>query len=122
VINLLQNDSWLVNLPGHESFKKRFGKKKPSPEFIISAYREFVKSIRAVYPNAHIVCALGSMDATKEGSPWPGYVAKAVDDLSDSNIHTLVFPFTGKAGHPRVDDNEKMAEILIEHIEKNVKW
>ena len=25
VINLLQNDTWLVNLPEHEEFKKRFG-------------------------------------------------------------------------------------------------
>jgi hypothetical protein len=122
VINLLQNDSWLVNLPDHESFKRQFGKKKPGADFIIKAYQDFVRSIRAVYPNAHIVCALGSMDATKEGSPWPGYVVKAVNGLNDKNIHTLFFPFTGKAGHPRVDDNEKMAKILIEYIDKNVQW
>jgi hypothetical protein len=122
VINLLQNDSWLVNLPDHESFTRQFGKKKPGPDFIIKAYQEFVKSIRVVYPNAHIVCALGSMDATKEGSPWPGYVTKAVTNLHDSNVHTLFFPFTGKAGHPRVDDNEKMAKILIDYIERNVQW
>jgi hypothetical protein len=62
------------------------------------------------------------MDATREGSPWPGYVVKAVNGLNDKNIHTLFFPFTGKAGHPRVDDNEKMANILIDYIEKNVQW
>jgi hypothetical protein len=122
VINLLQNDSWLVNLPDHESFKRQFGKKKPSPDLIIKAYQEFVKSIRAVYPNAHIICALGSMDATREGSPWPGYVVKAVSNLKDDKVHTLFFPFTGKGGHPRVDDNEKMAKILIDYIHKNVQW
>lgn len=122
VINLLQNDSWLVNLPDHESFKKRFGKKKPSLEFIIKAYQAFVKSIRMVYPNAYIICALGSMDATKEGSPWPGYVIKAVSNLQDNKVRTLLFPFTGKQGHPRLDDNEEMAAILIGYIKRNVKW
>ncbi len=122
VINLFQNDSWLVNNPDHASFKQKFGKKAPDAKFIIKSYRDFVKSVRAVYPNAHIICALGSMDATKSGSPWPGYVTSAVQELHDEKIKTLFFPFTNKAGHPRRDDNEKMAKILIEHIEKNISW
>ncbi len=72
VINLFQNDSWLVNKPTNEEFKKRFGNQKPSEDFIIKSYENFVKSIRSKYPNATIICTLGSMDATKEGSKWPG--------------------------------------------------
>jgi len=35
VINLFQNDSWLVEMPNHEQFKYRFGKKKPDENFLI---------------------------------------------------------------------------------------
>lgn len=122
VINLLQNDSWLVNMPEHQSFKQRFGTAAPGKEKIVSTYRNFVRTIRSHYPDAHIVCALGCMDATKKGSPWPGYVTTAVSELKDPKIHTLFFQYSGKAGHPRRDDNRKMADQLIAFIEKNIVW
>jgi hypothetical protein len=120
VINLFQNDSWIVKMPDHESFKARFGTKAPTETEIVAAYKDFVQRIRGVYPSAHIICALGSMDATKEGSPWPGYVSKAVAELSDKKIVTHFFPFTNKAGHPRKEDNEAMARSLIQFLETNV--
>lgn len=122
VINLMQNDSWLVNLPDHASFKKKFGKIAPSGSAITAAYKAFVTDIRKVYPDAHIICALGSMDATRAGSPWPSYVSTAVNQINDPKIHTLFFPYTGKAGHPRRDDNEAMARDLISFIESKVNW
>jgi hypothetical protein len=122
VINLFQNDRWLIEKPDHPSFKQRFGSKAPDEKEIIEAYRAFVKKIREVYPNAHIICALGSMDATQPGSPWPGYVQKAVDELHDKKIYTHFFPFTNKPGHPRKEDNAEMAKSLISFIEKNIVW
>jgi hypothetical protein len=122
VINLFQNDSWLVNIPEHESFKRTFGKIPPSGSQIIAAYKNFVSGIRKVYPDAHIICALGSMDATRSGSPWPGYVDRAVGQLNDAKIHTLFFPFTGKPGHPDRKANAEMAKVLIEFIENKVGW
>lgn len=122
VINLFQNDSWLVHNPEHPSFKQRFGTRPPDEKTIISAYRSFVEKIRKAYPNAHIICALGCMDATREGSPWPGYVKKATDDLHDNKIYTHFFPFMQKDGHPRREDNEAMAKSLIAFIEKNIQW
>jgi hypothetical protein len=62
------------------------------------------------------------MDATREGSPWPGYVQKAVDQLKDSKIYTLFFKYKGTYEHPRVDEQRAMAESLIEFIEKNIGW
>ena len=109
VINLLQNDSWLVNQPEHESFRRVFGKVPPSGTRITTAYRDFVAGIRKVYPDAHIICALGSMDATRKGSPWPSYVSAAVTQLNDPKMHTLFFPFMEKQGHPRREDNRLMA-------------
>lgn len=122
VVNLFQNDSWLVNKPEHAEFKHRFGTTKPSEEFIVNSYKNFITKIRAKYPKANIICALGSMDATKEGSPWPGYVDKAVAQLKDAKIKTHFFPFQNKYGHPRVDVQKAMADDLIQYIEKNIVW
>ena len=91
-------------------------------EKIVESYRAFVKKIRDVYPESHIICALGCMDATKQGSPWPDYIKEATDPLNDKNIYNLLFPFMNKPGHPREEDHEKMAKRLIAFIEKNIGW
>ena len=122
VINLLQNDSWIVYKPENDQFKARFGTKAPEPTFIISEYKSFVASIRAKYPNATIICALGSMDATREGSVWPSYIQQAVSQLNDSKIYTHFFPYKNTGGHPRVSEQKVMADSLIQFIEKTVKW
>ncbi len=122
VINLFQNDSWIVNRPNFAEFKHRFGTKKPSENTIILAYKNFVATIRSKYPNASILCALGSMDATKEGSKWPGYIQKAVKQLNDPKIYTHFFKFKGTNGHPNVAEQKVMADDLIQFIDKNIKW
>jgi hypothetical protein len=122
VVNLFQNDSWLVNMPEHDMFKLRFGTDRPDEAKIINSYKKFVSGLRDVYPDAHIICALGSMDATREDSPWPRYVKSAVEQLDDDKIYTLFFPFIGKGGHPRVEDNKVMAKKLIGFIEENIDW
>lgn len=122
VINLFQNDSWLVNKPKHPEFISKFGTQKPNDDFIIKAYENFVKSIRAKHPNASIICALGSMDATREGSKWPGYIFKAVENLKDKKIYTHIFPYKNTPGHPKVNEQKAMADSLIAYIDKNIKW
>jgi hypothetical protein len=122
VVNLFQNDSWLVNMPEHESFKSRFGEQAPDSTSIIAAYKSFIVSLRNKYPKSSIVCALGSMDATKEGSPWPTYVQRAVTELKDERIFTCFFPFKNSDGHPLVEDQHAMADQLIKFIDHNIKW
>lgn len=122
VINLFQNDAWLIKKPDHPSFKQRFGTKAPDEKTIIEAYRVFVQKIRHVYPQATIICALGCMDAMRPGSPWPGYVRQAVAELHDKKIYTHFFPYMNKDGHPRREDNAVMAESLIDFINKNIRW
>ncbi|MCP5061956.1 MAG: electron transporter RnfD, partial [Ignavibacteriae bacterium] len=51
VINLFQNDSWIVNMPDHEEFKNRFSTKAPTKEIIINSYRNFVRTIKSKYSN-----------------------------------------------------------------------
>ena len=122
IINLLQNDSWIVNMPDNEQFKKKFGTKPPDSNFIINAYKNFVQTIRTTYPAAQIICMLGSMDITQEGSPWPGYVRESVDELHDGKIFTYIAPYKGTPGHPKVKGQKMLADGLIQFIDQNIKW
>lgn len=120
VVNLLQNDSWLVLKKDYPTFVSTFGKMAPSEAAIINAYQNFIKSIRAKYPKAHIICMLGNMDITQKGSKWPGYVTKATQPLQDAKLHTLFFPYKGTPGHPSKQENKTIADLLINYIETHI--
>ena len=122
VINLFQNDCWLTMQPKHEQFIARFGITPPEEKQIVKAYRDLVVKIREKYPKASIICVLGSMDATKKGSPWPGYIEKAVKGLADPKIYTHFFAYKNTPGHPRVLEQKLMADDLINFIDKSIKW
>lgn len=122
VIDLFQNDSWIIKMPEREQFKYRFGNKAPKEDFIIASYKHFVQSIRNKYPNAGIICTLGNMDATKDGAPWPGYMLQAVKQLHDPKICVHFFEYKDTEGHPNIAEQKAMADSLIEFIENNIKW
>ncbi len=122
VVNLFQNDSWLIHKPERQEFKTNFGTVPPDGEYIIASYKSFIKTLRNVYPKTPVICALGSMDITQEGSPWPGYVEKAVSEMNDSLIYTNFFNWKGTPGHPRVHEQKAMASDLTQFIEKNFGW
>jgi len=122
VINLFQNDMWLTANLNHPEFISRFGTTPPDESTIILSYQNFVKKIRARYPNASIICALGSMNATEKGSLWPGYIEEAVKGLNDSKMFTHFFPYKNTSGHPKVAEQKVMADDLIEFIDNNIKW
>ncbi|MDB5013936.1 MAG: electron transport complex, RnfABCDGE type, subunit [Daejeonella sp.] len=122
VINLFQNDSWIVEKKDHPEFKHRFGEAKPSIDTIIEHYQNLVKNIRGKYPKAHIICALGNMDATQKGSPWPEYIESAVRNLKDDKIYTHFFPYKNTPGHPKVEEQKVMADDLIAFIEFKHLW
>src|SRR5690606_31753714 len=117
VINLFQNDSWLV--------EKRLDP-VPNEAQRIQAYVDFVGRIRSVYPEAYIICALGSMDATKAGSAWPDYISAAVarikTEQNDQRIDTLFFPFKEFYKHPRVHHHRADAELLTTFIQQKMDW
>ena len=122
VVNLFQNDSWLVNMPDHAQFKARFGNVKPTEGFIKAAYSNFILSLRSKYPKAQIICSLGNMDATREGSKWPGYIDEAVASLNDKKIITHYFTYKKTPGHPKLQEQQAMADDLISFIEKQGYW
>jgi hypothetical protein len=119
VVNLFQNDNSLVINPKHVQFKRRFGTTKPSEDFIINAYANFVSSLRKVYPKAKIICALGNMDAVNKGSKWPSYIQKAILKLNDKKIYCKIFEPKTTSGHPRIKEQNAMANELIKFIENN---
>ena len=122
VVNLFQNDSWLVNMPDSEEFKLRFGKNAPDKDYRIKAYQSFISEIRDHYPNASIVCSLGCMDAAKEDSGWINIVKDAVTNLNDEKIHTHIMPYIEAIAHPSVQDHISMANDLIQFMEDTIKW
>jgi len=122
VIDLFQNDCWLTNMPAHPQFKYRFGNTAPGNDYIVAAYQSFITKLRAKYPKAHIICALGNMDATREGSPWPGYIQQAVAQLHDAKMYTHFFKYKNTPGHPKTSEQQAMAVSLIDFIEKKIKW
>ena len=122
VINLFQNDYALFNHPEHPQFKRRFGEKAPGSDSVVRTYTKFVKQLRTLYPDAYILCVLGTMDAVKPGSAWPGYIESAVTSLHDKKIFTYFFPYRNKPGHPKEMEHKQMAKELIAFIEQHVKW
>jgi hypothetical protein len=119
VINLLQNDSWLIDR------EKRLIP-APTDAQRIQAYVDFLRTIRSKYPKAYILCTLGSMDATRPGSKWPGYISSAVDQLKKETpgerIDTLFFDFTGYEAHPRVSQHRANAAKLTAFVRAKLGW
>lgn len=122
VVNLFQNDSWIVTQPQNAQFRARFGTTAPTQQDIVKAYESFIKTLRTTYPKAQIICALGNMDATHKGSAWPGYIEQAVKNLNDKQIYTCMFPFKNTSGHPSIKEQQAMATDLIAFIDKNINW
>ncbi|MFQ5603279.1 MAG: SGNH/GDSL hydrolase family protein [bacterium] len=116
VVNLLQNDSWLVHTL----------QPKPDSMQIIQAYVDFVRQIRRVYPNAAIFCTLGNMDIILPGQPWPGYVQTAVEQIrkqfADTRVFSFIFSAVNTSSHPTVEEHFEMADELAEFIRNKLSW
>ena len=123
VINLLQNDTWLVDMPEYDQFIKRFGSTPPTDSFITESYLNFVSNIRKHYSKASIICMLGNIiDYSNELSYWEDYITNAVSNLNDDKIYTLFVPSKGTGGHPSIDEQQDLANTLISFINNNIDW
>ncbi len=123
VVNLFQNDSWLVKMPKSKEYKARFSEDDVIDDnYIIASYAWFIESLRNKYPTAHIICMLGNMSITKDDTPWPGYVKRAVRSMNDSKIYTFFLPYKNTSGHPKINEQQEMANKLIRFIERNIEW
>ena len=110
VVNLLQNDDWLINRLSPI----------PDTEERIKHYASFIKSIRDQYQYATIFCTLGNMNITREKSPWPGVVQAAVDSLDDSKLFFTTMSYKKTGGHPTVSEHRQMADELTPFIKSKI--
>ncbi len=65
---------------------------------------------------------LGNMDITRTGSPWPGYVGESCYELNDKKIFTYIAPYKETPGHPKVNEQQMLADGLIQFIDQHIKW
>ena len=85
------------------------------------AYRDFVAHLRAVHPQAYILCALGSMDYYLYTD-----IQRIVEDYrretGDDRVSCFRYPKmeigdpVGACGHPHAATHRKMARALADHI------
>jgi len=122
VVNLGQNDSWILKKPQSPEYKYQFGDTILKEQNVINYYSNFISTLRKHYPQSNIICALGSMDAVADHSPWPDYIKKAVEKMNDPKIYSFTFPFLAPNGHPRVADHRIMAQKLIHFIDQRDLW
>jgi lysophospholipase L1-like esterase len=108
-----------------------FGDKKTPPEEKAwsAAYKDFVKTIRATAPKAHVVIASGPMGTAPEWDKWARQVVADLNSAGDANVTYLPFDTQDVGGdgvgghwHPNLKTDAKMADRLAKEIEKVAGW
>lgn len=125
VVNLFQNDASILYNPANNpsEFQKRYGGVQPTDQQLAASYQTFIREIRKKYPNAHILCALGSMNAvTFQGGRYAQIINNAVASLNDDKVYTHFFPYKNTPRHPTVAEHQDMANSLIDFIEEHINW
>lgn len=121
IVNLGSNDFYAEGTLGNEFRIER--------EQFVSAYIDFVKTLRSYYPNTTIICAVGVMmsDSHPAGAQqWTRiqeYVQVVRNYFSaqgDNKVLYLKFephsaPY-GEDWHPSIDTHQRMAETLTQFI------
>lgn len=116
VINLGTNDSSAKNLTA-DKFKP--------------AYSAFIATIRGKYPNALILCALGSMMSGTERDNAATYLNEIIADLAAKGERKLelldlgtqdVLKGTGCDWHPSAAEDARMGALLANQLKSSLGW
>jgi hypothetical protein len=116
VINLGTNDASAKNLTA--------AKFKP-------AYAAFVGKVREKYPDALILCAVGSMLGQAEHAlalEFLGAIANDRKSAGDARVKVLdlgtqdALLGTGCAWHPNVAEDKRMADLLTKELRQSLGW
>ena len=133
VVNLFQNDKGIYN---------RDPSNRPSFDFLVSAYKDFIKVLRGKYPQAHIFCVLGTMDSVVkwENEPfnYADIVVQAAGELKaegDNRVYSKIFAYQNDSqvladnnipstpGHPAAWHHRNlMADVLVPFIREKTGW
>jgi len=114
-----------------------FALRDPGEAKFVRLYHELVRTVRAAYPNAFLVCALGPMlsnvypekrnNLTKARQYMKAAVAK-LKEAGDTNLEFLEFPEQkhsnglGCGFHPSVKTHQLMADQLTAFIKERMGW
>jgi hypothetical protein len=116
IINLGTNDSAAHNLTA-DKFKP--------------AYSAFLATVRGKYPDALILCAVGSMLSGTDRTNAVKYINEMVADLAgkgDQKVKLLdlgtqdALKGTGCAWHPNVAEDARMAGLLAAELKSSLGW
>jgi hypothetical protein len=116
VINLGTNDASAGNL---------------SPDKFKPAYSAFLATIRGKYPDALILCAVGSMLSGADRNNALMYLGELVTsraDQGDKKVKVLdlgtqdALKGTGCSWHPNVAEDARMAGLLAAELESSLGW
>ena len=96
-----------------------------------SAYTAFLSTVRAKYPDALILCAIGPLLYGTGLTSATAYINALVQDANqkgDKNVKVLDFgqqdatKGTGCDWHPNVAENQRMADLLVTALKTNLGW
>lgn len=114
VVNLGTNDFSTATDPTKEEFE--------------TGYRTFLERIRAVYPDAYILCTNGPMLSGTDLSTLMGYIDDVVTALGDPKISSFdISPQDGSDGygcdwHPSLARHEKVATAVTAELKAKLGW
>ena len=79
-------------------------------------YKEFLKKLRGVYPDARIICCTTILQHDKS---WDDAIEQVVNSVKDKKISHFLFSRNGAAtpGHPRIPEQYEMAREMADYIE-----
>jgi len=114
-----------------------FNRGDPGQATFLRTYSAFLLRVRAIYPDAKIVCALGPMltDSYPPGvhalTHARAYITLAVESMrasGDANVSFLEFPTQGAAEgrgcdyHPSKKTHARMGEQLASALREKLQW
>jgi lysophospholipase L1-like esterase len=115
-------DAVVINLGTND-----FAHGDPGPEFV-PAYAALVKSVRAKYGAARIVCAVGPMLEPSLHTVLARYVQSAIAAVHDPKVTFLDLPPQNRSTelgcnyHPNQASQAKMAAALVAHLRGTLGW
>jgi lysophospholipase L1-like esterase len=96
-----------------------------------SAYKGLLSEVRSKYPDALILCAIGPLlygTGLTNAAKYINAVVMDVNTAGDPNVSVLNFgqqdasKGTGCDWHPSVEENRRMAEILVQELRASLAW
>jgi len=123
-------DVVVINLGTNDFFAEINGQGVTVTENVfVNAYKDFVSELRGYYPNAAIICALGTMMNNNNAQSWTrvqNYTTRVVNELNNSGDNNVYYfamnpqtaPF-GEDYHPSAAIHLRMGNELADFIRSN---